>query len=94
MIEVMDAATPLTNVRYTKNLEGAIYGYEQSVGNSFITRLGNRTPFKGLYLASAWCHPGGGFEPCLLSGVEAFRALVEDVKGSSLRLTLADKERA
>ena len=79
MIEVMDAATPLTNVRYTKNPEGAIYGYEQSVDNSFMTRLGNRTPFKGLYLASAWSHPGGGFEPCLFSGVEAFRALARDM---------------
>jgi prolycopene isomerase len=81
MIEVMDAATPLTNLRYTKNPEGAIYGYEQSVANSFMTRLGNRTPFKGLYLASAWCHPGGGVEPCLHSGVEAFRALVKDMAG-------------
>ena len=79
MIEVMVAATPLTNVRYTKNPEGAIYGYEQGVDNSFMTRLGNRTPFKGLYLASARCHPGGGFAPCLFSGVEAFRALTKDM---------------
>lgn len=81
MIEVMDAATPLTNLRYTKNPEGAMYGYEQSVANSFMARLGNRTPFKGLYLASAWCHPGGGVEPCLYSGVEAFRALAKDMAG-------------
>ena len=31
MIEVKDAATPLTNLRYTNNPEGAIYGYEQSL---------------------------------------------------------------
>ena len=31
MIEVKEAATPLTNLRYTNNPEGAIYGYEQSL---------------------------------------------------------------
>ena len=81
MIEVVDAATPLTNVRYTKNPEGAIYGYEQSLKNSFMTRLGNTTPFEGIYLASAWSNPGGGFQPCLLSGVNAFKALVKNWGG-------------
>ncbi len=33
MIEVIDAATPLTNLRYTKNPEGAIVGYESSMSN-------------------------------------------------------------
>ncbi len=39
MIEVMEAATPLTNLRYTANPEGAIYGYEQTLENAFINRL-------------------------------------------------------
>ena len=78
MIEVMDAATPLTNVRYTRNPEGSIYGYEQSLANSYMTRLPNTTPFKGLYLASAWANPGGGYEPCLGSGVRAVNALMKD----------------
>jgi prolycopene isomerase len=78
MIEVMEAATPLTNVRYTRNPEGSIYGYEQSLANSFMTRLAITTPFKGLYLASAWSNPGGGYEPCLGSGVSAVTALMRD----------------
>ena len=53
MIDVMEAATPLTNIRYTDNPEGAIYGYEQSMDNAYMTWLEQRTPFKGLYLASA-----------------------------------------
>ena len=61
MIEVMEIATPLTNVYYTKNPEGAIYGYEQSMDNAFMNRLENTTPYKGLYLASAWTNPGGWF---------------------------------
>lgn len=78
MIEVMEAATPLTNLRYTRNPEGSIYGYEQSLANSYMTRLPNTTPFKGLYLASAWTNPGGGYEPCLGSGVRAVNALMKD----------------
>ncbi len=79
MIEVMEAATPLTNIRYTGNPEGAIYGYEQSMDNAYMTRLEQRTPFKGLYLASAWTKPGGGYQPCLGSGADAFKALVKDL---------------
>ncbi|HOV86296.1 MAG TPA: NAD(P)/FAD-dependent oxidoreductase [Syntrophobacteraceae bacterium] len=78
MIEVMEASTPLTNLRYTRNPEGAVYGYEQTLSNSFMTRLDNRTPLKGLYFASAWTFPGGGYEPCLESGARAYRALVTD----------------
>ena len=78
MIEVMEAATPLTNVRYTRNPEGAIYGYEQSLANAYMKRLPNTTPIGGLYLASAWSNPGGGYQPCLMSGVQAAQALLEN----------------
>ncbi|SPD74479.1 putative All-trans-retinol 13,14-reductase [uncultured Desulfobacterium sp.] len=78
MIEVKEAATPLTNLRYTKNPEGAIYGYEQTLDNSFMNRIQSSTPFKGLYLASAWGGPGGGYEPCLDAGRKAFTAFVKD----------------
>ncbi|MGD8992578.1 MAG: NAD(P)/FAD-dependent oxidoreductase [Desulfobacterales bacterium] len=81
MIEVMEAATPLTNVTYTRNPEGAIYGYEQAMNNAYMNRLQNTTPYKGLYLASAWSNPGGGFQPCLDSGALAFRALIKDWGG-------------
>lgn len=81
MIEVMEAATPLTNVTYTRNPEGAIYGYEQSMNNAYMNRLENTTPYKGLYLASAWSNPGGGFQPCLDSGTQAFKALVKEWGG-------------
>jgi len=81
MIEVVEAATPLTNVYYTQNPEGAIYGYEQAMNNAYMNRLENTTPYKGLYLASAWSNPGGGFQPCLESGARAFKALVKDWGG-------------
>jgi len=78
MIVMKDASTPLTNVRYTLNTRGAIYGYDQTMDNSGFNRLGNRTPIEGLYLSSAWSYPGGGYETVLLSGKEAFRCMLED----------------
>jgi all-trans-retinol 13,14-reductase len=78
MIEVKEAATPLTNVFFTANPEGAIYGYEQSMANSYMNRLPLRTPIRGLYCASAWTQPGGGFQPCLQSGRNAVGLMMRD----------------
>ncbi|MDQ5986609.1 MAG: 4,4'-diapolycopene oxygenase [Syntrophus sp. SKADARSKE-3] len=78
MIDMREAATPLTNRRFTGNKAGAIYGYDQTVNNAFMNRLENKTPISGLYLASAWSNPGGGYEGTLLGGKGAFKALVED----------------
>ncbi|WPD24586.1 MAG: NAD(P)-binding protein [Candidatus Electrothrix scaldis] len=77
-IKMQEISSPLTNVRYTYNNCGAIYGYDQTEDNSGLTRLGNRTPVPGLYLAGAWSNPGGGFELVILSGKEAFKCIVED----------------
>ena len=78
MIEVKDSATPLTNWRFTRNSEGAIYGFEQSMDNAYMNRINNRTPVKGLYLASAWGNPGGGYGAVLRSGEITFGMMMED----------------
>jgi prolycopene isomerase len=83
MIEAMDAATPLTLLRYTKNPEGAAVGYEATFNNSGLTRIKNRTPIKGLYLASAWGNPGGGYMPVIVGGRSAFNELIEDWGGKN-----------
>lgn len=77
-IKMREASTPLTNVRFTYNTGGAIYGYEPSLENSGLSRLENRTPLPGLYLSSAWTNPGGGFELVMLSGKEVVKCMVED----------------
>ena len=79
MVEVMEAATPLTNWRYTLNPGGAIYGFHFSVDNSFMNRIKNRTPIKGLYLASAWGNAGGGYAPGLKGGERTFELVLEDL---------------
>jgi len=78
---VKESATPLTNWRFTRNPEGAIYGFEQAMNNSYMNRIDNRTPIKGLYLASAWSKPGGGYTAVMSSGQTAFAKLMEDWKG-------------
>jgi prolycopene isomerase len=78
MIQVQDASTPLTNWRYTRNPEGAIYGFEQSTDNAYVKRIGNRTAVEGLYLASAWGNPGGGYGGVLRGGQAAAEMIVDD----------------
>lgn len=78
MIEVKESATPLTNCYFTRNTEGAIYGFEQSMNNSYMNRIESRTPIKGLYLASAWGNPGGGYTGVLRGGELTFQKMMED----------------
>ena len=77
MIETKVTASPLTNRAFTGNTEGALYGFEQSMDNSYMSRIQNETPVKGLYLAGAWGSPGGGFGGALSGGHGAFAALIE-----------------
>jgi hypothetical protein len=42
-----------------------------------MNRIKNTTPFRGLYLASAWGGDGGGYQPCLRAGLKACTALVK-----------------
>jgi phytoene dehydrogenase-like protein len=78
MIEVKDSSTPLTNWRFTRNPAGAIYGFDESMDNAFMNRISNRSPIKGLYLASAWGFPGGGYGGVLQDGENTFGKMMED----------------
>ena len=68
-----ETSTPLTNVRYSMNPSGAIYGFAQTVEQTVAGRLPARTPIENLFLAGAWTNPGGGMSAAMLSGVEAAR---------------------
>lgn len=80
-IEVRDAATPLTNFRYTANPRGAIYGWDQTLDDSGPSRFPQRTPVKNLYLAGAWTFPGGGYGACIPSGLQCFAEIMSSWKG-------------
>ncbi|OGD28803.1 MAG: hypothetical protein A2Y56_12795 [Candidatus Aminicenantes bacterium RBG_13_63_10] len=77
-IEVKEAATPLTNIRYTSNTRGAIYGWDQTVDNSEPRRLPHKTPIKNLYLAGAWTRPGHGYGAVIPSGLQCFAEIMEE----------------
>jgi len=77
-IEVKEIGTPLTNVRYTGNYRGAIYGWDQTLDNSGPSRLPHTTPIKNLYLSGAWTSPGHGYGGVLWSGLECFGEIMKN----------------
>jgi len=64
-IEVKEVATPLTNLRFTSNPRGAIYGWDQTLDNSGQRRFPQKTPVRNLYLSGAWTFPGHGYGACV-----------------------------
>ena len=76
-IEIREVATPLTNIRYTANPRGAVYGWDQTLDNSGPTRFPQRTPIKNLYLAGAWTSPGHGYGAVVPSGLLCFAEIMK-----------------
>ena len=76
-IAVKEIGTPLTNVRYTSNYRGAIYGWDQTLDNSATRRVPHTTPIKNLYLSGAWTRPGHGYGGVLASGPECFGEIMK-----------------
>jgi all-trans-retinol 13,14-reductase len=77
-IEVIEVGTPLTNVRYTRNYRGAIYGWDQTLTNTGQGRVGHKTPIKNLYLAGAWSKPGHGYGAVIPSGLSCFGEIMKE----------------
>ena len=65
-VVVLDAATPRTLESYTSMPDGALYGFDQSVGSR---RPHFRSPIKGLYFAGASTFPGAGVESVMMSAM-------------------------
>ncbi len=77
-IEVKEIGSPLTNLRYTSNYRGAIYGWDQTLNNSGPRRLPHKTPVKNLYLAGAWTSPGHGYGAVIPSGLQCFSEIMKE----------------
>ncbi len=79
-IEIVDVATPLTNVRYTGVWKGAYEGFMPAPEN--ITKsLKNTLPgLANFYLAGQWLFPGGGIPPSVLSGKQAIKQICKKEK--------------
>ncbi len=67
-IEVYEVGSPRTMEHYTLNPGGSIFGWDNTMDQSILNRLPQKTPVKNLYLAGAWTFPGGGQSAVLISG--------------------------
>lgn len=79
-IEVLEAATPLTNIRYAQNPGGSYAGFAESRMPSNVPQAPSRGPLEGLYFANAWVRIGGGFMPCMFAGHLAAQDVLCDME--------------
>jgi len=79
-IEEIEAATPLTHMRYLGHPNGAIYGFEQYTKDSMFFQPGRTSPIQGLSFASGWIGDCG-FQPTLQAGVTAAKSIIREFEG-------------
>lgn len=73
----VEAGTPRTMERYTRNQGGAIYGWELSPSQVGPVRPAFRTPVEGLLLAGHWTAPGGGIYGVVNAGIRAAQEVLD-----------------
>ncbi|BDD08525.1 hypothetical protein FUAX_09570 [Fulvitalea axinellae] len=66
-IDYYEVGTAKTLARFTGNTNASPYGWAQMPGQTGMSRPHLQSPVKGLYFASAWTFPGGGFTGAILS---------------------------
>ena len=79
-----ESATPRTMERYTRNRDGAIYGFDVTPGQVGPGRLDNETPLPGLFLAGHWTRPGGGVAGVVRSGLRTAARVLDRRSESEL----------
>ena len=79
-IEEIEAATPLTHMRYLGHPNGAILGFEQYTKDSMFFQPGRSSPIPGLSFASGWTGDCG-FQPTLEAGAAAARKIIRELDG-------------
>ena len=72
-----EAASPLTQERFTRSTGGTSYGIEFAVDQMGPMRLGPRTEIEGLFLTGASTPSGHGIGSVLRSGVATASAILE-----------------
>jgi phytoene dehydrogenase-like protein len=67
-IEVIDIATPKTDVKYTGVKDGAYEGFMPSKENMMKSLDMQLPKLKNFYMAGQWLFPGGGLPPSAQTG--------------------------
>jgi phytoene dehydrogenase-like protein len=82
----METATPPVLERYTRNHQGAAYGWENSPDQAGSKRSPRHPPIDGLYLTGHWTPPGSTSLRVLVSGVHTAMVVLADTGGPSIDL--------
>ena len=79
-VEVVDVATPLTDIRYTGVYRGAFEGFLPTSKNMTKTLSNTVKGLDNFYLAGQWLFPGGGLPPSAQSGKWLFQLITKKDK--------------
>ena len=79
-IEVVDVATPLTDVRYTGVWKGSYEGFIPSSKNLMSNLKSTLPGLDGFYMAGQWLAAGGGLPPAAQSGKWAIQLICKKEK--------------
>ena len=79
-IEVMDVATPKTDVRYTGVKDGAYEGFMPSKENMMKSLKMQLPGLQRFYMAGQWLFPGGGLPPSAQTGKWAVQLICKKEK--------------
>jgi len=80
-----EAGSPRTMERYTRNRDGALYGWELSPSQVGPGRLASVSPIEGLLFAGHWTQPGGGIYGVVTSGIQAAHSALGVERNSKRR---------
>ena len=72
-----EMATAKTMKRFLNAPDGAVYGFSQEPAHAGRFRPTAKTSVDGLFLASGYAMPGGGFTGAMLAGQSAYRSAVK-----------------
>ncbi|MGE5893001.1 MAG: phytoene desaturase family protein [bacterium] len=75
-----EMSTAWTIQRHIHTPGGAVYGFTQEPEHSGRYRPGAKTAIQGLWLASVFAKPGGGFTGAMLAGENAFLDATKDLR--------------
>jgi len=87
-----EGASPRTIERYTRNTNGALYGWELSPRNVGPGRPATQTPIEGLSLVGHWTQPGGGVYGVVTSGIQVARSVLGYEREAALWEALSGAE--
>ncbi len=93
-IRFFEPATPRTLERYTRNTDGAVYGWAHTPAQVGPGRPSPETPIAGLSLVGHWAQPGGGIYGVVASGIDAARRLLGYGDEASLWRALSAERRS